>query len=45
MALSGLWVVIIENIEVVVPGRRDEVVLVLGLVIFIIAIEAPVDEA
>ena len=45
MALSSLRVVIIENIEVVVPGRRDEVVLVLGLVIFIIAIEAPVDEA
>ena len=45
LTLSGLWVVIVENIEVVVPGRRDEVVLVLGLVIFIIAVEAPVDEA
>ena len=45
MALSSLWVVIVENIQVVVPGRGDEVVLMLGLVIFIIAIEAPVNKA
>ena len=45
MSLSSLRVVIIENVEIVVPGRGDEVVLVLGLVVFIIAIEAPINEA
>ena len=45
MSLSSLRVVIVENVEIVIPGRGDEVVLVLGLVIFIIAIEAPINEA
>ena len=45
LALSSLWIVIIENIQVVVPRSGDEVVLMLWLAIFIIAIEAPVNEA